>query len=61
MELVAPPLLTLLFDPQTSGGLLAAVDARVADQAAAAFTAAGVKAARIGTVEQSSGAAIELH
>ena len=61
MELVAPPLLTLLFDPQTSGGLLAAVDARVADQAAAAFTAAGVNAARIGTVEQSSGAAIELH
>ena len=61
MELVAAPFLTLLFDPQTSGGLLAAVDARVADQAAAAFAAAGVNAARIGTVEQSSGAAIELH
>ncbi len=61
MDLVAPPLLTLLFDPQTSGGLLAAVDARVADQAAEAFAAAGVNAARIGTVEKSSGAAIELH
>jgi selenide, water dikinase len=57
---VAAARLTLLFDPQTSGGLLAAVDAAVAAEAAAAFAAAGVGAARVGTAAPSTGAAIEL-
>ena len=46
---IDPALAALLFDPQTSGGLLAAVDPSVADQAAAALAAAGVVAARVGT------------
>ena len=60
MERVAAPLLVLLFDPQTSGGLLAAVDPAAAGEAAAAFAAAGVAAARVGTAAESSGASIEL-
>ena len=43
------PAKRVLYDPQTSGGLLVAVSAESADQAAAAFAAAGVAAARIGT------------
>ena len=38
----------LLFDPQTSGGLLAAVDPAHAEDAAARLAAAGVMAARVG-------------
>jgi len=38
----------LLFDPQTSGGLLVAAAAVHADQVFAALTAAGIRAARIG-------------
>ncbi len=45
---VAPALLSLLFDPQTSGGLLAAVDRASAERAADAFAAAGVAAVRVG-------------
>ena len=41
----------LLFDPQTSGGLLVAVDPHTAAELDAVLTAAGVVAARIGTVE----------
>jgi selenide,water dikinase len=39
----------ILYDPQTSGGLLVAVGSRFSDQAAEAFAAAGVAAARIGS------------
>lgn len=41
-------LLNVLFDPQTSGGLLAAVDSADADAALAELRAAGVLAAIIG-------------
>ena len=40
----------LLFDPQTSGGFLVAIDADHADAALAAFTRHGVSAHRVGTV-----------
>jgi selenide, water dikinase len=53
-------LVSLLFDPQTSGGLLAAVDPAVADQAAAALAAAGVTAARVGEVLPPAAHLIEL-
>jgi selenide,water dikinase len=59
-EAIDPAVLDLLFDPQTSGGLLVSVDAAVADRAAAALSAAGVAAARIGTVGVTSGAHIRL-
>jgi selenide,water dikinase len=49
---------TLLFDPQTSGGLLATVDPGHADDLVAAFRAAGVPGVRIGTIEARSGAAV---
>ncbi len=55
-----PATRSLLFDPQTSGGLLAAVDPAAAGAAAAAFAAAGVAAARIGVARVASGADIEL-
>lgn len=53
-------LLWLLHDPQTSGGLLAAVSADAADAAARAFFGRGVVAARIGRVEPFAGARIVL-
>jgi len=46
-----PSLQALLFDPQTSGGLLVAVDPHAAMEVAAALTSAGALAARIGAVE----------
>ncbi len=45
-------LMRLLYDPQTSGGLLVAVDPAVADEAEKMFGAAGVFCARIGTVDR---------
>ena len=60
LEAVDPALLALLFDPQTSGGLLAAVDPASAGAAASAFAAAGVAAARVGVARPMSGAAIAL-
>lgn len=60
MDGVDAAVLALLFDPQTSGGLLAAVDPALAEAAGAAFAAAGVSAARIGTASAPTGAAIEL-
>jgi selenide, water dikinase len=47
---VAQELQDLLYDPQTSGGLLVAVDPLVADHAQQALEAAGVTAWRIGKV-----------
>jgi selenide, water dikinase len=41
----------ILYDPQTSGGLLLAVNREAADNVQAALMAAGVRAVRIGTVE----------
>ena len=47
---VPPALVPILFDPQTSGGLLVSVAENAADQVEAAFRSAGVTAARIGRV-----------
>lgn len=47
---VEPDLVSLLYDPQTSGGLLAAVSADAAADVAAGLSAAGVAVARIGRV-----------
>jgi selenide, water dikinase len=41
----------ILYDPQTSGGLLLAVNRDAAGEVQAALAAAGVRASRIGTVE----------
>ncbi len=46
---------TILFDPQTSGGLLFAVDPAQADAFQAAFAEAGVSLWRIGEVVQGAG------
>ncbi len=54
---VAVELLDLLFDPQTSGGLLVAVARDSVDRISAAFDAVGVSAAKIGEVRSSAGAA----
>ncbi|HYN47334.1 MAG TPA: selenide, water dikinase SelD [Candidatus Nanopelagicales bacterium] len=48
---VTQPLLTLAFDPQTSGGLLAAVPADALGAVEAALAEAGVSASRVGRVE----------
>ncbi len=48
---VDPLLVTVFHDPQTSGGLLAAVGPEHAPAARAAFAAAGVDARAIGRVE----------
>jgi selenide,water dikinase len=47
---IDPNRMALLFDPQTSGGLLVAVGSESADEVGAALTAAGVAAVRIGSV-----------
>jgi selenide, water dikinase len=57
---LSPDLLALLYDPQTSGGLLAAVDPRQADAAQKALAAAGIGGARVGLVGPFSGAAVVL-
>ncbi len=45
----------LLFDPQTSGGLLIAAPAAAAGQVEAALASAGVRASRIGVVQSFAG------
>jgi selenide,water dikinase len=47
---VDPDRQTILYDPQTSGGLLVAASAEAADRVAAALASAGVAAARIGSL-----------
>jgi selenide,water dikinase len=49
----------LFLDPQTSGGLLAAVAGEVAEQATQALVAAGVSASLIGQVVEGAGLVVE--
>jgi selenide,water dikinase len=55
-----PRIVQLMHDPQTSGGLLAAIDAEYAVRAEAEMRAAGVDAVRIGRVGLAGGARVEL-
>ena len=55
---VSPPLVALAHDPQTSGGLLAAVPPGVLAAVEAAFDSAGVASWRVGRVEDGAGIAI---
>lgn len=55
---VDPDTLALLYDPQTSGGLLAAIDPAAEREACEAFRRAGVDAAAIGTAGPAEDAAI---
>ena len=55
-EGVAPDVILLLYDPQTSGGLLISAAAESSEQVAAALDSAGVRAARIGWVKPRTGA-----
>ena len=50
----------LLFDPQTSGGLLISVAAAVADQVATALRNAGIQAVFVGSVGKSTGKALRI-
>jgi selenide,water dikinase len=52
---VRPELVPILFDPQTSGGLLIAVDADVAAEVAGRLTSAGEGVWRIGRVSSAAG------
>jgi selenide,water dikinase len=51
---------TLAHDPQTSGGLLAAVPAATVDSVEAALAAVGVESWRVGRVEAATAASVEL-
>jgi len=55
---LTPELAALMFDPQTSGGLLAAVDPAQADAAQRAFASAGLVAARVGVAIPRAAAAV---
>ncbi len=55
---VAPELVTLAHDPQTSGGLLAAVPADRLTDVEAALAAAGVPSWRVGRVDEGAGIAL---
>jgi selenide,water dikinase len=55
-----PELVQLLYDPQTSGGLLVAIAADHAGHAANALNAAGVPVARIGRVLPPTGARVTV-
>ena len=55
---VAPDLVALAHDPQTSGGLLAAVPAPTVDAVEAELADAGVSSWRVGWVERGEGVAV---
>jgi len=57
---VSPELVTLAHDPQTSGGLLAAVAPEQVDKLEAAFGASGIEHWWIGQVEASDAPAVRL-
>lgn len=57
-EHVPPELVALAHDPQTSGGLLAAISADSVDDVIADLAAAGVTAWRVGGVESGAGVAL---
>jgi selenide,water dikinase len=57
---IDPDILTLLYDPQTSGGLLVTVDAADAEDLMAAFRAAGVQGVPIGAVVPRAAAVITI-
>jgi selenide, water dikinase len=57
-NVVDPALVTLAHDPQTSGGLFAAVAAADLDDVTRALNAVGVRAWRVGRVEAGSGVAL---
>jgi len=59
-ETIDAPMLRLLYDPQTSGGLLVAVEGDALGQVLAALAAAGVEAAAVGVVEPRGAAYIAL-
>jgi selenide, water dikinase len=58
---VAPEYQDLLFDPQTSGGLLVAIAAEAADAALAALRRHNVKAHRVGRVVNKRSPLISVH
>jgi selenophosphate synthase len=55
---VAEPLRSILLDPQTSGGLLIALDPEDSRPMLEAMLTQGVEAAEIGTVEERAGSEI---
>jgi selenide,water dikinase len=56
---VPPELVTLAFDPQTSGGLLAAVPAGLVDDVEGRLADAGVERHWVGRVERGAGVALQ--
>jgi selenide, water dikinase len=54
---IAPDLLALLYDPQTSGGLLAAIDPAAARAVIDGLESSGVRAVEIGAVRAETGPA----
>jgi selenide,water dikinase len=60
-ESVAPEYQDLLFDPQTSGGLLISIAPEATDAALAALTRHGVSARRVGRVIPKQSPLISIH
>ena len=57
---VPPEMRDVLYDPQTSGGLLVAIDQLQADRAVQVLETAGVSAVRVGVVSAAAGKAIRV-